>query len=206
MKTAWKIFWKLFGGLATIITVVTAALMPDWLQQAQDFLRWTIHAVAEPLLPTIWWVAGWGAVLSIMYTAIWSSAALWRVARSFWNVQIMPWLTHWRIKTMEDTISAEEAQAIIRNSDFFVVRQPGADAPKSFGISETFARAIGQHTHSPRAERMERAFLRKLLKSFEEQRPEALNEGRYDKQALVDWLDALFDVEVEEEMGRIPNV
>ncbi|RAK24085.1 hypothetical protein ATI53_1001192 [Salipiger aestuarii] len=108
---------------------------------------------------------------------------------------------------MSEFLSKGEALKVIEGSDFVQSRLPSSRKlrPSAFAsVAASIQEMYGGR--SQRDQMVERQFLRNVLAQFEAQRSNDCTEEGYRKQALDDWLEALFAYEVKDEMGDIPNV
>lgn len=191
--------------IAAGVTLVAFMLSEDLRSGLRHAYAWFDESLREAIVSTLVNI-GW---------IVWSLCAVWSLiflTRNTlrWMVSVareIPylWMKMKGMLGMAGTISKDEAMKVIVMSDFFRSRQPQAKRNKGlFDPLNSFSAAIiGE---SERDAMLRRRFLRMTIAAFEDQRPEAVTQDGYDKQALTEWLDALLDREVEQEMGIIPRV
>lgn len=100
---------------------------------------------------------------------------------------------------MTEWVSRNEAEAIIEQSGFFNVRRKAENPVASlFSLKSIY---VGGKQGI-----LEKGFISSMMRKFEESRPSAVKDGRYNRAILEDWLSALLEREVKQEMGDIPDV
>lgn len=105
---------------------------------------------------------------------------------------------------MDSYLTKDEALQVIAQSDFVRARDPGAkERSDLLAIPGLEKFRFGR---SRRDAMVRRQFMKNMLWAFEEQRPDAVTDQGYHREALTAWLEELFAEEVRAEMGDIPKV
>lgn len=200
-----KRVWRTLGAVSAAVTLVGAIRMGDDLDAWIALVGNLIAPLKEPIAE--WLLAAWTAIfmVSLLVTFYIVMAVAFRIVL-MWLSKVPVWLS-WlkQVLAMTEVVDKSEALQIIQQSDFFQSRLPGSKERRMGGVVNALSN-LGYGMQTERERMMERQFLRMMIRQFEDQRPNAVEDGQYMRDPLETWLDDLFDKEIENELGSIPRV
>lgn len=194
-----KSLWPILSALTVLITLTQWLGMPTSLQAWRAALEWVPAWLSGPFLdvaPAILGLAGIVAALLTLALGAWGVLIVLLLATTRFFVASI-WIKG--IFGMTEWVSRNEAEAIIEQSGFFNVRRKAENPVASlFSLKSIY---VGGKQGI-----LEKGFISSMMRKFEESRPSAVKDGRYNRAILEDWLSALLEREVKQEMGDIPDV
>lgn len=185
------------------VTLFGAVMMDDAATRWINILNW----VPDSLHPVIGGImdAATNVVLlvSLMVATIWALGLAARVVAILSGLAPFAFFRFKKVLGMSQYLSERNALERIRQSTFFRIRQKIDDGPGSH-IGSAMRSALGMSL--PLREQVIRdRFSKKMLREFSAI-DGAFVEGKgYRAMRLDQWLEALLDAEVDDEMGHLPH-
>lgn len=191
---------------AVLVTLVGAINIGDDLTEWIALVASYGGRLQEPIAELLF--AAWGLVFtaSLLFTAALVVYVFWVVFRALSRGWPSVRLGLKGALGMDEFLKRSEALEVIEMSEFYRSRLPESKESKSIG--NNIFQSLGSYRSmlSDRDVMVRQNFTTRLLRAFEEQRPDGKVEDGYVREELEAWLSELFDEEVKDEMGPIPRV